>query len=102
GVEALALRQRLAHGGDKTIGVEPLRLAQPATRLLDTELVAEPVIPYPDEENPSLANAASSALDPPGPLRPGRFRSLRLGIRGSENKLEAFGVGLGVFRPEAV
>jgi hypothetical protein len=38
------------------------------------------LIPIPDEENPSLANPASSTLEPPGPLRPGRFRSLRLGI----------------------
>src|SRR3954452_5619235 len=39
------------------------------------------VIPSPDEKNPSLANPASSTLEPPGLLRPGRFRSLRLGIR---------------------
>ena len=39
------------------------------------------LIPSPDEENPSLANPASSTLEPPGPLRPGRFRSLRLGMR---------------------
>src|SRR3954466_6689729 len=47
------------------------------------------LIPSPDEENPSLANAASSALDPPGPLRPGRFRSLRLGIMRNEHRAEA-------------
>src|SRR5436305_6344037 len=45
------------------------------------DLIYNSLIPSPDEENPSLANAASSALDPPGPLRPGRFRSLRFGIR---------------------
>src|SRR3954449_11855305 len=38
------------------------------------------LIPGPDEENPSLANPASSTLEPPGLLRPGRFRSSRLGI----------------------
>jgi len=38
-------------------------------------------IPSPDEENPSLANPASSTLEPPGLLRSGRFRSLRLGMR---------------------
>src|SRR4051795_10464341 len=38
------------------------------------------LIPSPDEKNPSLANPASSTLEPPGLLRPRRFRSLRLGI----------------------
>src|SRR4051794_1382340 len=52
--------------------------AEEVTNRLDQSCQA--LIPCPDEENPSLANAASSALDPPGPLRPGRFRSLRLGI----------------------
>src|SRR5689334_17682476 len=52
--------------------------------------VNERLIPSPDEENPSLANPASSTLEPPGPLRPGRFRSLRLGMRHEQGLTENF------------
>src|SRR5690242_19563984 len=47
-------------------------------------------LPSPDEENPSPANPASSRVEPLGPLRFDRFRSLRLGIRhllGSRGRL---------------